>query len=72
MGIDCLALILASSPNKQKTESLVIKELGIQNNSKGLKKTREDQLYEQVLERISNGGLPELNDDDEVEFKVVA
>lgn len=41
MGIDCLALMLEFSPNKQKTESLIIKELGIQ-ASVNAKKTRED------------------------------
>jgi hypothetical protein len=29
MGVDCLALMISSSPNKQKTESQIIKELGI-------------------------------------------
>ena len=41
MGIDCLALMLELSPNKQKTESLIIKELGIQAIGNA-KKTRED------------------------------
>ena len=29
MGIDALALIIATSPNKAKSENLVMKELGV-------------------------------------------
>jgi len=29
MGVDCLALMMVLSPNKQKTENQIIKELGI-------------------------------------------
>jgi hypothetical protein len=29
MGVDCLALMIAMSPNRQRTESLISKELGV-------------------------------------------
>ena len=30
MGIDCLALMIAKSPQKNKTDAIVMKELGVQ------------------------------------------
>ena len=43
MGIDSLALIVATSPNKAKTESLVMKELGVQlDQVKSLSKTKDN------------------------------
>ena len=53
MGVDCLALMMVTSPNKQKTEGLVMKELGIQAEFRGIKKTREDQIFDSILERIT-------------------
>lgn len=69
MGVDCLGLMMVSSPNKQKTESLIIKELGIQAEFRGIKKTREDQIFESILERISQNALPTLLPNDAIEFK---
>ena len=43
MGIDTLALIIAMSPNKAKTENLVMKELGVQlDQVKSLSKTKDN------------------------------
>lgn len=33
MGIDTLALILSESPHKPKTEGIIMKELGVQEDS---------------------------------------
>jgi len=69
MGIDCLALMLTASPNKQKTENFIIKELGIQPDARGAKKTREDILFEEILARVSQNALPFISSEDLVEFK---
>ena len=46
MGIDALALIVASSPNRVKTENLVMKELGVQlDQVKSLSKTKDNQVF---------------------------
>ena len=46
MGIDSLALIVATSPNKAKTENLVMKELGVQlDQVKSLSKTKDNQIF---------------------------
>ena len=46
MGIDTLALIIATSPNKAKTENLVMKELGVQlDQVKSLSKTKDNQVF---------------------------
>jgi len=52
MGVDCLALMMVASHNKQKTESLIMKELGVQSDSRA-KKAREDQLFENILSRVA-------------------
>ena len=41
MGVDTLALIIAKSPSKIKTEGLVMKELGIQSDSSRLGQTKD-------------------------------
>ena len=69
MGIDALALLVATSPNKAKSEGLVMKELGGSGEQhKTLAKTKDNQVYKQVQARIQEKALPFINNEGAVEF----
>ena len=56
MGIDCLALMIAQSPYKNKTEASVMKELGVQGDGSkslssqqfGSSTTKDNQIFAQI------------------------
>jgi hypothetical protein len=68
MGIDCLALLMVTSPNKNKTEALIMKELEIEGRVTQ-KKGREELLFESILSRVQQNALPELTKEGIIVFK---
>lgn len=68
MGIDCLALLMVTSPNKNKTEALIMKELEIEGKATQ-KKGREELLFESILSRVQQNALPELTKEGIIVFK---
>ena len=50
MGVDTLALVVGKSPQKNKTEALVMKELGVQTDAstKSFGQTKDNQIYSQI------------------------
>ena len=57
MGMDTLALMVARSPQRNKTEQLVMKELGVASNDAqksqfGHATTKDNQIYAQIQQRI--------------------
>ena len=64
MIIDCLALTLDISPTKQKTESIIMRELGI-----GPNPSSQDQMLKDIKERIDSDSLPAMQIDGSIEFK---
>ena len=65
MGMDTLALMIARSPQRNKTEQLVMKELGVASNDQksqfGHATTKDNQIYAQILQRIQAQALPFIN-----------
>lgn len=64
MAIDCLSLCLEISPNRQKTEQIMLRELGITDNNHP-----DYNLINQIKQRQNRDYLPALQIDGTVEFK---
>lgn len=67
MVIDCLALCLEISPNRPKTEQIMMRELGIKSDMNPA--DREYSLINQIKERQNKDYLPSLQIDGTIEFK---
>ena len=72
MAVDCLALCLDISPNRNKTEQLMMREFGIGmdfSQDKDRLITKDFQLISQIKERQNPDCLPTMQIDGSIEFK---
>ena len=69
MVIDCLALCLEISPNKGKTEQLLMKELNVNMDSTKGRQENDHFMINQIKERQNRDYLPTMQIDGTIEFK---
>ena len=75
MGVDTLALMIAKSSMRNKTDALIMKELGVVTPSDAQQKSqlgqainKDNQLYAAIQQRVRQPALPFLNGQEQVEF----
>jgi hypothetical protein len=71
MAVDCLALSLDVSQNKQKTDKLIKVELGIQPSEAEFQNNRNSMIYKQIKDRQNPDFLPMMQIDGTIEFRTV-